>query len=640
MFAPLKFFIIMRRLYFLFLLISPFCLLAQTNVSFQSVTYFPGQSLANVWGYASGGQEYALVGAQTGMAIVNITNPAAPVVITTIPGPNNLWKEIKTYQHYAYVVSEGGSGVIVVDLTNLPGTNLIYHSVFPDVAGQGTITKAHALHIDEAKGYLYLYGTNLYGGKAIVCNLNVDPYNPTYSGYYNAVGYAHDGYANNDTLFAAHISAGKFSIVNASNKSSLADYGPPVTTPNAFTHNTWRSGNTIFTTDEKTNAYLASYNITDPADVTLMDKIQLTPGSGSIVHNTYIKSNYAVTSWYRDGIAIVDVARPGNMVVTGNYDTYSGSGDGFDGCWGVYPYFPSGNIIASNIYGAGAHSADGELYVLTPTYVRGCYLEGVVKDASTNNPILGVLVELLISGVGNETTPTNGEYKMARNGGGTYTLRVSKTGYYTQNITVTISSGVLITQDVFLVQASLPVELLRFNAGRGEQNTALLTWETANETDNAGFEIQKSTDGNTWEAIGFEKACDKNLTECSYQFETAELVPGTWFFRLAQSDTDGKITFTEWRSVKIENDRFKVTIAPNPVSASSVLTIHTGQKGPADFTVSLYGDNLQQVLFTKNYTQVEGEIIMPLSMEQYPAGFYLIRVAQGAEVNTIPLVKN
>ena len=31
------------------------------------------------------------------------------------------------------------------------------------------------------------------------------------------------------------------------------------------------------------------------------------------------------------------------------YDSYSGSGNGFDGCWGTYPYLPSGNIISSDI---------------------------------------------------------------------------------------------------------------------------------------------------------------------------------------------------------------------------------------------------------------------------------------------------
>ncbi|MBK6994199.1 MAG: hypothetical protein IPH31_04490 [Lewinellaceae bacterium] len=71
---------------------------------------FPGQTLANVCGYWQNGQEYALLGGQAGLIIVNITNPAAPQQIVQIPGPNNLWKEIKVYSHYAYVTSEGDKG--------------------------------------------------------------------------------------------------------------------------------------------------------------------------------------------------------------------------------------------------------------------------------------------------------------------------------------------------------------------------------------------------------------------------------------------------------------------------------------------------------------------------------------------------
>ena len=37
------------------------------------------------------------------------------------------------------------------------------------------------------------------------------------------------------------------------------------------------------------------------------------------------------------------------MVQVAYYDSYSGSGNGFDGCWGTYPYFPSGIIISSDI---------------------------------------------------------------------------------------------------------------------------------------------------------------------------------------------------------------------------------------------------------------------------------------------------
>ncbi len=98
-------------------LLANFPLSAQNvNNTYRSKLTFPGQTLANIWGYDYRGKEYALVGAAQGLVIVDITNPDAPQQIVQIPGPNNLWKEIKTYQHYAYVTSEGGQGIQVVDI--------------------------------------------------------------------------------------------------------------------------------------------------------------------------------------------------------------------------------------------------------------------------------------------------------------------------------------------------------------------------------------------------------------------------------------------------------------------------------------------------------------------------------------------
>ena len=57
-----------------------------------------------------------------------------------------------------------------------------------------------------------------------------------------------------------------------------------------------------------------------------------------IPHNSHFINDYIVTSYYRDGVTVHDVANKGNMVEVGNFDTSpSFSGDGFNGCWGVYP---------------------------------------------------------------------------------------------------------------------------------------------------------------------------------------------------------------------------------------------------------------------------------------------------------------
>ena len=236
------------------LLYSSLALPAQNlNTTFRSKMTFTGQTLANVWGYSAGGREYALLGARNGLIIVDITDPDNPAQIVQIPGPANLWKEIKTCSHYAYVVSEGGWGVQIIDLSNLPSPNLAYHSYNGDGAINGQFNKAHALHIDTTRGFLYAHGSNLFSGGPVVLDLNNDPYNPVYAGKFNQLGYVHDGYVDNDTLYGSHIYDGILSIVDMSDKQNPVVLGT-IETPGQFTHNSWLLDNhkVVLTTDEAT----------------------------------------------------------------------------------------------------------------------------------------------------------------------------------------------------------------------------------------------------------------------------------------------------------------------------------------------------------------------------------------------------
>ncbi|MEQ1747697.1 MAG: choice-of-anchor B family protein, partial [Saprospiraceae bacterium] len=418
-----------------------------TNIAFRSKMTFPGQTVANVWGYHANGREYALIGASKGLIIADITNPDVPVQIVQIPGPNNLWKEIRTYRHYAYVVTEGGGGVQIIDLSKLPSANLDYRSYTGDGPIGGQLGKIHALHIDETKGFLYAFGGNLFNGGAKVLDLNENPYYPTYAGKFDQLSYIHDGYVDNDTMYSGHIYQGKFAIVDMTDKSAPSLIATQ-NTPNNFTHNTWLTDDrkTLLTTDETANSFLTAFDVSDPGNITLLDKVQSNPGSNSAVHNTIVRGNHAITAWYKDGFTIVDISRPDNLVQVGNYDTYpSGFGSGFEGCWGAYPYFPSGTIIASTMTAPGGI---GELWVLTPTYARACYLEGNITNGLTGNPLSGAVITI----VGSEQTTTlpDGTFKMGQEREGYFTVQVSRTGFQTQEYIVHFQRG-----DVRLLNISL-----------------------------------------------------------------------------------------------------------------------------------------------------------------------------------------
>lgn len=439
--------------YLLFYLAAfPVFLSAQNfNISFRSKMTFPGQTAANICGYAANGREYALVGASRGLVIVDITDPDVPAKIGQLPGPNSLWKEIKTYGHYAYVTSEGGQGVQIVDMSQLPATNPAYKFYTGDGAIDQKLNTIHALHIDTTKGYLYAYGSNLFTGGAIVLDLK-DPWNPVYAGHFDDLGYIHDGWVDNDTLYGSHIYTGSFSIVDMRDKTKPVVLGLQ-RTPNAFTHNTWMSKDrgVIFATDEVDNSYLSAFDIRDPQDIKFLDKIQAQPGSNSMIHNTHIIENYAVTSWYSSGVSVVDVSRPQNLVQTGLYDVAPAwEGGGSNGCWGVYPYLPSGNLIASIISGTNG-GANGELWVLTPQYKRAAYVEGSVKNATTGNPLPDAVVEVLDGRPATgKKTDANGRYKAGRADGGITQIKVTAPGYISKTVEAPLKAGEVTVLDILL----------------------------------------------------------------------------------------------------------------------------------------------------------------------------------------------
>ncbi len=417
---------------------------AQLNVSLRANLPF-NNVLSNIGGYIdSSGNEYALVGTFTGLSIVDVTNPANPVVKFNITGTNSDWREVKTWQNYAYVTTEGCcNGLQILNLGYLPDSvpTKFYKG---DGAINNQINTVHALHIED--GYCYLFGSNLFNGAALILDL-ANPWNPTYTGHTPGT-YIHDGYVRNNKLYGCHIYDGYFSVMDVTNKSNPLLITSQ-NTPSMFTHNAWLNdaGNVLFTTDEVSDSYLAAYDVSDLNNIIELDKIQTTPGSGSIIHNTHTLNDYEIISWYKDGIAIVDVSRPDNMIITGTYDTYpQGSGNGYNGCWGVYPFLPSGNLVCSDI--------DNGLFVLTPTYVRGCYLEGIVTDSVSGMPLNGVSIQILNTSV-SKKSKLNGEYKTGLAQAGIYDIQFSKAGYTSKTISgVALNNGILTNLNVQLLSFS------------------------------------------------------------------------------------------------------------------------------------------------------------------------------------------
>jgi len=417
-------------------------LLNMQELGYLDLVSIHNSDLSDIWGWSNGNQEYAIVGVNNGTSVVDVTNPLNPTEVFFEPGMNSIWRDIKTYNGYAYVTTEAQNGLLIIDLNSLPGnTNL--NTAYYTGPNSNQWESAHNLYIDE-NGICYIFGANRGNGGCIMLDLNTNPMNPSEVGEVDD-WYVHDGVARGDTLYLAHISDGFMTMWDISTIGSPVMLGQQ-TTPGNFSHNLWISedGNYVYTTDEITNGYIGEYDITDPNNMTELDRIQSSPGMNVIPHNVHFIDNYIVSSYYRDGVVIHDVSNKGNMVEVGNFDTSPNySGDGFNGCWGVYPWLPSGNIIASDI--------EKGLYVLGVSYQRGCFLEGEVTDLSNSSPVNGASVEILGTSVLDQSSII-GEYATGYATAGTYDVVYSHPQYISDTLFgVFLVNGLINVQNVQLV---------------------------------------------------------------------------------------------------------------------------------------------------------------------------------------------
>lgn len=166
------------------------------------------------------------------------------------------------------------------------------------------------------------------------------------------------------------------------------------------------------------------------------------------------------------------------------------------------------------------------------------------------------------------------------------------TWFETSNVNIDVSNNVASTGSLsdlgqFTLAESggaLPVDLAQFRAAADGQ-TAILTWTTTSETNNAGFHIQQKTDTG-YTRIGFVEGAGTTDGSTAYRFRVEDLTVGDHTFRLEQVDVDGTATHSENRLVTVGLEgAYRVSeVAPNPLSGqgSIEITVRSAQRVTVD----------------------------------------------------------
>lgn len=453
-----------------------------TNVILRGTKTYTND-LNDVWGYAdSNGNEYALVGVRNGFSVVDVTNPSTPIEQFFISGKSSVWRDIKTWDHYAYVMHDYASGslpnmgLMIVDLDSMTTPRYKTMNPFVDTAGiMGILTRSHNLWVDE-QGYLYIFGGDVGAGGAIVMDVATDPWNPTVVGAFNGF-YLHDGFVKGDTLYGAGLNNGTV-ILDMTNKAQPSYLGQ-FTTPSNFAHNCWLSedGKTLFTTDEVTSGYVAAYDVSDLSNISETDKWRV--GDQTIPHNAHVYGNVVVTSYYTYGLHIMDYQDPAWLIEVGHYDSSPLSGDGYNGAWGAYPYLPSGNCLITDI--------EEGLFVVTPSYTEAARVYAYVQDSVSGAVVGNAEVAFSIDG---DTIPVDGltgHFRRHKIGSFVDTVTISAPGYRTLKTVLVYTEAVLDTQYFKL----LPED---FSVGEGAVAPVLLTPNPAVNTIHLSTDLMLHSD--------------------------------------------------------------------------------------------------------------------------------------------------
>lgn len=308
------------------------------DVTLLSITLDFAESYSDVWGYEKNGDEYAVIGHHSGTAFYRVTDPANPVLVGNINGPNSGWRDIKSYLDYIYVGTEGGGGIQIIDVSspNSPALVATYNA---------TVGNSHNLFIDVPAARLYAVGTS---SGTVILDIST-PTSPSFLGSWGT-HYVHDLYVENDTAYASTISFGGFHILDVSNPASVS----VLTThsyANAANHNAWVHPNHdyLVTSDEAIRGPVRVWDISDFQNILQVD--QYKKAGFTSAHNAIMKDSICYVSYYTEGLRIVDMTDPPNSFLTAWYDT-SPLGDvpgTYTGNWGVYPFLSSGTLVLSDM---------------------------------------------------------------------------------------------------------------------------------------------------------------------------------------------------------------------------------------------------------------------------------------------------
>ncbi|MBL7781861.1 MAG: T9SS type A sorting domain-containing protein [Saprospiraceae bacterium] len=290
----------------------------------------------------------------------------------------------------------------------------------------------------------------------------------------------------------------------------------------------------------------------------------------------------------------------------------------------------------ATVYGNVTITVDGNsgpfiVYTIGNTYAPNASVPIQWDVANTTaSPVSCSLVDILLSTDGGYTYPT--------------TLLANTPNDGSQNVTLpninTTTARIMVRGDnnyffdvtnAFQIQGALPVEWLEFTASLQNKRDALLQWKTATETNNAGFEVEMSSESaDAFKKAGFVGASPEHF----YQFTIPALEDGEYYFRLKQIDQNGAISYSPIRSLQIGKQQTTLSVFPNPAQNELNVLLPAGAQTEVKLEII---NQVGQVLRT--LVIGDGRELLPIDIADLPAGVYVLYCHAGEQTQEVRFTK-
>ena len=190
----------------------------------------------------------------------------------------------------------------------------------------------------------------------------------------------------------------------------------------------------------------------------------------------------------------------------------------------------------------------------------------------------------------------------------------------------------------FSFQSITPVELLAFNAF-AQNDEVQLSWSTATETNNSGFEIQRnisaplfSAEQKGWVNLAFVDGFGSSALQHHYTFTDKNLTPGNYQYRLKQIDYDGSYHYSNIASAQVIglNQFLLYQNYPNPFNPTTMIDYYIPVSG--NVQLKIYNILSQEVAAIVNGYQVAGKHSIVFDAGKLTSGIYFYKLQAGNNV--------